>query len=283
MKDKENQQKKALKFLELHKADKLFILANAWDVVSAKVFELEGFKAIGTTSAGVAATLGYPDGQKMKLEESLDMLVRIVKNVDLPVSVDIEAGYSTELDGVVETARQVMGTGAVGVNLEDSTGDKAKPLYDESAQVEKIEAVRKLAEDEGIHLLINARTDVFLISGKSPEQQFADTVRRANAYSEAGADCVFVPDLGALHNMEIIARLVEEIDAPLNIIAGGHTPPVAQLDEVGVSRVSLGPRPMRAALTLIRRMSQELLTSGTYNMMMDSTISYSDVNNWFGN
>ncbi|UCE17185.1 MAG: isocitrate lyase/phosphoenolpyruvate mutase family protein [Gemmatimonadota bacterium] len=277
---RDEQRRKAEAFLALHNKPAIFVLANAWDVSSAKIFEIEGFKAIGTTSAGIAATLGYPDGQRMSLDETTEVVRRIVEHIDLPVSADIEAGYADSIEGIVESALRILNVGAVGINLEDGTGDPSQPLCDVTFQVEKIRAIREMAVSENIHLVVNARTDVYLVSDGDSKTSFRDAVERGNVYREAGADCIFVPDVGDL-DKKTIARLVNEIDAPVNIIAGTHTPPLAELEEIGVSRVSLGPRPMRAALAFIRKIAQELRNSGTYALMTADALSYAEVNDWF--
>lgn len=279
MMDIDSQKQKAQDFLELHRASSIFILPNAWDVASAIIFELEGFKAIGTSSAGIAAMLGYADGQKMSLVENMDVVRRIVKNTFLPVSADIEAGYAVFIEGVVKAARAVLDVGAVGLNLEDSTGSIQMPLYDQFLQQEKIKAIREMSIDKGIHLVINARTDAYMLSQK-PADGLREAIKRGNAYREAGADCIFVPDVGNL-DKKTIETLVKEIDAPINIIAGASTPPIPELQGMGVSRVSVGPRPMRAVLSLLRKIAKELMIEGTYKLMMESSISYSEVNRWF--
>lgn len=279
MTDADGQKRKADDFLALHHAPTIFILPNAWDVASAKVFELEGFKAIGTTSAGISATLGYPDGQHMSLAENMEVVRRIVENTALPVSADIEAGYATSIEGVVEAAREVLNAGAVGLNLEDGTGDSTAPLFDKVLQQDKIKAVRQIAEARGIYLVINARTDVYLVDDASTHC-LRHAIDRGNAYKEAGADCIFVPDVGGL-DKNAIATLVKEIDAPINIVAGATTPPIPELQDIGVSRVSVGPRPMRAVLSLLRKIAKEWKTTGTYELMSESTITYSEVNQWF--
>ncbi|MCP4417293.1 MAG: isocitrate lyase/phosphoenolpyruvate mutase family protein [Chloroflexi bacterium] len=278
--NKNQLRQKAENFLAYHHATQLLILPNAWDVSSAKVFALEGFKAIGTTSAGIAASLGYPDGQRVSLAETIAVVERIEQQIDLPISVDIEAGYATTLDDIAAAARAVLNVGAVGLNLEDSTGQPANPLYETAVQKEKLCAIREMAEAEGVHLVINARTDVYLISNESPEARLRQAIARGNAYKEAGADCIFVPDTGDL-DKDSIAHLVREIDAPINIIAGVTTPPIAELEKIGVARVSLGPRPMRATLTLLQKIAQELLELGTYDLMTSASITYAEVNQWF--
>jgi len=279
MMDMERQKQKADDFLALHHAPTILILPNAWDVASEKVFEIEGFKAIGTTSAGIAATLGYADGQHMSLAENMEVVRRIVNNTTLPVSADIEAGYATSIEGVVKAAHAVLNVGAVGLNLEDGTGDSAAPLFDKVLQQEKIKAVREMAVANGIHLVINARTDVYLVDDASTHC-LRHAIDRGNAYRGAGADCIFVPDVGGL-DKKAIATLVKEIDAPINIVAGATPPPIPELQDMGVSRVSVGPRPMRAVLSLLRKIAKELMTTGTCKLMSESSITYSEVNQWF--
>lgn len=277
--DTGRQKQKADDFLAMHHAPTILILPNAWDVASGKIFELEGFKAIGTTSAGIAATLGYADGQHMSLAENMEVVRRIINNTSLPVSADIEAGYATSIEGVVKAAHAVLNVGAVGLNLEDGTGDSTTPLFDQALQQDKIKAIREMAVAKGIRLVINARTDVYLVNGDS-KQSLRHAIDRGNAYKGAGADCIFVPDVGGV-DKKAIAILVKEIDAPINIVAGATTPPILELQDIGVSRVSVGPRPMRAVLSLLRKIAKELMTTGTYKLMTDSSISYSEVNQWF--
>ena len=275
----ERQKRKADDFLALHHAPAIYILPNAWDVASAKVFELEGFKAIGTTSAGISATLGYADGQHMSLAENMEVVRRIVDHTALPVSADIEAGYAASVEGVVKAALAALDVGAVGLNLEDGTGDSTTPLCDIPLQQAKIKAIREMAVARGIHLVINARTDVYLVDDRST-WNLRHAIDRGNAYKEAGADCIFVPDVGGL-DKKAIAILAREIDAPINIVAGATTPPIPELQDIGVSRVSVGPRPMRAVLSLLRKIAKELTTTGTYRLMSESSISYAEVNQWF--
>jgi len=274
---RDEQKAKAERFLALHRAPPLLVLPNAWDVVGARLFQLHGFKAIGTTSAGIAATLGYPDGQRMSLEENLAVVRRIARRIDLPVSADIEAGYSPTVDGVAGAAREVLRAGAVGLNLEDSTGRPAEPLMGVPPQVERIGAIREMALGEGIPLVVNARTDVLLHSAGSVASLLPEVVERARAYVRAGADCVFVPDAGGL-DRRAIAVLVREIGAPVNLIAGPDIPPLRELEELGVARVSFGPRMMRAALALVGRMARELLDRGTYSSFTEEALSYAAVN-----
>ncbi|MFH1278581.1 MAG: isocitrate lyase/phosphoenolpyruvate mutase family protein [Candidatus Eisenbacteria bacterium] len=277
--NEERQKRKASDFLALHHAPEVLILPNVWDVVSAKIFELERCRAIGTTSAGIAATLGYADGQRMSLAENLEVVRRIATHTALPVSADIEAAYDSSVEGAAKAARAAWDAGAVGVNLEDGSEDPAAPLFDTILQQERIRAMRNSGAADGVHLVINARTDAFMVI-EDPSKGLRQSIDRGNTYMEAGADCVFVPDLGNL-DKKAIALLVTEIAGPVNIIAGATTPSIAELQDLGVARVSVGPRPMRAVLSRLKEIARELLSEGTYRRMSDSTISYSEVNRWF--
>jgi 2-methylisocitrate lyase-like PEP mutase family enzyme len=254
-------------------------------VISAKIYEQEGFEAVGTTSAGIAATLGFPDGQRIGAGATAEIVSRIVHRVSVPVSADIEAGYSSSPEGVADSARLVLESGAVGINLEDSYGGcGANPetsLSEVEAQMERIQAVREMTESAGVPLFINARTDVFLVASIPSSSQVDEAIRRGNMYLTAGADCVFVPDLGDL-TCASISTLASELDGPLNIIAGKNTPPVPQLAAMGVARLSFGPRPMRAALSFLAEMAREWTEQGTYRKMMGGGLTYDQVNAWFG-
>ncbi len=270
----------------MHGGPRLLVLPNAWDAVTAKLYETEGFAAIGTTSAGIAASLGYPDGQKMSLEENLLACRRIVAAVDIPVSIDMEAGYAGCLETLKESVAAAVDCGAAGINLEDSAkagcgGAGGGALVEIGAQCERIAAAREAATCSGIPLVINARTDVCLGHGAASDAWLAGAIERGNAYRRAGADCIFVPDMGTLGEAEI-EILTREIDAPLNVIAGPRTPDIVQLERLGVARLSFGPRPMRAALAFLQAMSREWRTKGTFSRLVSSpSLSYEDVNNWF--
>ncbi len=259
---------KAARFRQLHAGPGILILPNAWDAASARIFEEAGFPAVATTSAGVAAALGYPDGERIPRDEMLDMAGRIARAVSVPVTADIEAGYGDP----EATALGVIRAGAVGLNFEDAAGGR---LVEIAAQGERIRAIRRVADSEQVPLVINARTDVFLLQAGPPESRFDETVRRANAYREAGADCLFVP---GVRDGETIGRLARAIRGPLNILAASGTPPAAELERLGVARVSTGSGPMRAGLTLARRIAQELKQRGTYTSFAENAITHAEVN-----
>jgi 2-methylisocitrate lyase-like PEP mutase family enzyme len=270
----DEQKAKVNEFRFLHHGPKILLLPNVWDVASARIIEDAGFPAIATTSAGIAFSLGYPDGQKISREEMLARVARIVRAVKVPVTADVEAGYGDRPEDAAQTAREAIAAGAVGVNLEDATGDPQRPLADLSLQVEKIQAIREAALKSGVLLVLNGRTDVYLDQVGAPEKRYEETARRALAYRDAGADCIFVP---GVRDAETIAKLVRDLKCPLNILAGPGSLPVLELEKLGVARVSLGSAPMRATLGLLRRMAQELKTSGTY-AAIEGAPAHADVN-----
>ncbi len=261
---------KAAKFRRLHHGPGILILPNAWDAASARVFEAAGFPAIATTSAGVAASLGYPDGESIPREEMLAAVARIAGAVSVPVTADVEAGYGDSPAEAAATAAGVMAAGAVGLNLEDRREGR---MLDAPAHAARVRAVRQAGEAAGVPLVINARTDVYLFEVGAPETRLEETVRRALAYRDAGADCVFVP--GVSHG-PTIERLARAIGVALNVLGGPGTPPAAELQRLGVARVSTGSGPMRATLALVRRIAGELKERGTFSFTGDA-MPYADV------
>jgi len=274
----EEQKRKADAFRAMHRGPRTLLLPNVWDVAGARIIEDAGFGAIATSSAGIAFSLGYPDGQKIPREEMLARVGRIVRAVKVPVTADVEAGYGPRPEDAARTAAGVIEAGAVGMNLEDGTGDPEHPLVDLSLQLEKIRAIREAALKTGVLLVLNARTDVYLDQVGAPETRYAETIKRAIAFRDAGADCVFVP---GLRDSATISQLVRDVQCPVNILAGPGSPSVPELEGLGVARVSLGSGPMRATLGLLRRMAQELKNSGTYTAL-EGAPAHADVNNMLG-
>jgi 2-methylisocitrate lyase-like PEP mutase family enzyme len=268
----------ARQFLALHDAPKTLLLPNAWDVASARIFEEAGFPAIGTSSAGVANAIGYPDGQKISRGEMLAVVHRIAAAVDIPVTADVEAGYGAKPEDVAETARAVIAAGAVGMNLEDTVDDREDLLADIGLQKEKIRAVIETSARAGVALVLNARTDVFLASIGAAETRLARTIERLKAYRDAGAQCLFAP---GVKDKETIAQLVSGVRGPLNILATSGTPPLAELEKLGVARVSVGSGPMRATLGLIARIAHQLREEGSYSLMTDGAMTYAEANRLF--
>jgi 2-methylisocitrate lyase-like PEP mutase family enzyme len=247
-------------FHALHVPGDPLLLANAWDVASAKIVAAAGARAIATTSAGAAWGLGHPDGDAIDRETALGLVRRVVAAVDVPVSADIEGGYSSKLSGLVETAEAVVAAGAVGVNFEDCVYDEPAALLSIEDQVARIAALR----EGGGELFINARTDVYLRGVGDPAGRFAETVRRAAAYVEAGADGVFVP---GVTDLDTVRDLTANIDAPVNILAGPGAPSVAELASAGVARISLGSSIASAAYAVVDQAARDLHGPGTYTSL----------------
>jgi len=272
------QSEKADRLRSLHQGARILVLPNAWDATSARIFETAGFEAVGTTSAGIAAVLGYPDGQRISRDEMLLMVARIASSVDVPVSADIEAGYGVTIAEVVETVRRTIASGAAGINLEDGTDLPERPLMDLDYQVALIAALRAAARDAGVPLVINARVDIYLREVGAISGRFEQVVERANAYLAAGADCIF--PIGLSDGVKI-ARLVQQVNGPLNILAGAGAPLITELEELGVRRVSFGSGLMRATLPLVRQMAESLRAAGDYHKFIQHEYTHAVVNRMF--
>jgi len=268
----------ARQFLALHDRRKILVLPNAWDVASARIFEDAGYPAIGTSSAGIAFSLGYPDGQKISRGEMLDVVRRITAAVRIPVTADMEAGYGDSPEEVARTAQEVLAAGAVGMNLEDAIHNRPDELVELNLQKEKIRYVVETCLRAGVSFVLNARTDVFLAAIGPPESRLARTIERLNAYRDAGAQSLFAP---GVTDKEIISQLARGVRGPLNILAGAGTPPVAELERLGVARVSVGSGPMRATLGLVGRIARQLRGEGTFSLMTDGALPYADANRLF--
>jgi 2-methylisocitrate lyase-like PEP mutase family enzyme len=273
--DIQRQAQKAEQFRKLHYGSRILTLPNAWDVASARVVEELGFPVIATTSAGVAFSLGYPDGQRVSRDEMLGMVARIANAVRVPVTADMEAGYGTTLDDMAETAKAVVAAGAVGMNLEDVTGNDESSHVDTKLQVEKIRTIRTVSASLGVPLVLNARTDIYLMPIGPAESRFERTVERLRAYREAGADCLFAP---GVRDAETIAKLVKALGGPLNILVTSGSPSLKELQKIGVARASTGSATMRAALGLVRRIGEELMEAGTYTSLLDGAVPFAEVN-----
>jgi len=272
------QKKKAEALRALHLGHEPLLLPNVWDIASARIIEESGFPALATTSAGIAFAQGFPDGQVISAQRMLGAVAQIASAVHVPVTADVEAGYGDRPEDAAQTARGVMEAGAVGMNLEDARGDAEHPLVELELQLEKIRAIRQTAQQWGIPLVLNARSDVYLLQVGEPAKRYDETVRRLRAFRDAGADCAFVP---GVRDAETIRRLVADLACPVNILAGPGSPPVAELAALGVKRISLGSGPMRATMGLLRRLGAELKTQGTYTSL-DGAPSHAEMSALMG-
>jgi 2-methylisocitrate lyase-like PEP mutase family enzyme len=270
----------AAAFAELHKARTGFIMPNAWDVGSALILADAGFSAIGTTSAGVAFSLGRQDygvtDQRLAVSRDL-MLTRaqeIASAVQVPANGDLEAGYGHSPESVAATVTAAIEAGLAGANIEDKEPLEPR-LYDEALAIERIQAAREAITAARSTFVLTARCDAIVWSGRG----MAEAIDRSNRYREAGADCLFTPGVS---DMESISRLVREIDGPLNLVMGlGNANGNAyEWLEAGVQRISLGGSIARSAYDLVRRAAAEV--SGTGSISFARTqMAQSELNDLF--
>ena len=258
----------------LHKGPPILVLPNAWDAASARLVEAEGFPAIATTSAGVAASLGYPDGGVVPANEMIEAVARIARSVKVPVTADIEHAYAAAPDAVADVVLRVIAAGAVGINLEDCVPGVTdlEPL---ALQVDKIKAIIRASNQAGVRVVINARTDGFLRGFGAPETRLGIAIERGKAFLEAGADCVFVP---GVKDAATIGALVTGIGGPVNVLAVEGSPSLAELEALGVARVSMGSGPMRATMAVLRDIARELKSAGTYKAFTKHAMTFNEVN-----
>lgn len=274
---------RAKEFLALHNAGELLVLPNAWDAGSAVIYQRAGFRAVATSSAGIAFSYGRSDGERVTLTDLLHVVKSMVARLSVPLSVDFETGYGDGLDDTLDSVRSVIRAGAVGINLEDGVvgeGAKGHKLVDLERQLELLRAVSGLREELGVPFVINARTDPYWLSIGSEAEQLKVSIERGNAFMAAGADCVFVPgNMGT----GVISQLVREVGGPLNVILAPLTPSIAELNDLGVGRLTLGSGPARAAYALTRRIAGELATGSTDALSEFSTeLGYWEANELFG-
>jgi 2-methylisocitrate lyase-like PEP mutase family enzyme len=230
----------------------MLVLPNAWDAASAVIMAEAGFPAVATSSAAIAAMLGHPDGDRAPWRDMFAAAERVARAVPVPVTVDAETGYGMRPGDLVS---RLLDIGAAGCNLED-TDHRAGGLADAGAQADWLAAVRSAADDAGVPIVINARIDAFLPAAGIPEQdRLAEAIRRGRLYRAAGADCLY--PIG-VRDKRAIATLVAELPAPVNGNTGEHLD-LATLRELGVARVSFGPRFYRAAMAGLTATVQELL------------------------
>jgi len=272
--DMRKQAEKAEKFRKLHHGPRMLLLPNAWDVASARILEECGHPAIATSSAAVAYSLGYADGQRISRGEMLEVAGRIAGAANIPVTADLEAGYGTTAKDMADTVKSAIAEGIIGMNLEDVTGDDESSLVDLPLQVEKIRAIREAASSAGVPFVLNARTDIYLMSIGPEATRFERTVERLRAYREAGADCLFAP---GVYDLETIQKLVQAVKAPLNILANPACPPIPEMEKAGVARMSAGSGIMRAAMGLVQRIGKEMLESRSCEMMFVGATPFIDL------
>jgi 2-methylisocitrate lyase-like PEP mutase family enzyme len=268
------QKRKAEALLSLHRRGDTLVLLNVWDPIGARILEKKGYPAVATASAALSASLGYQDGEKIRRSTAIDLIARVARSVAIPVTADIEMGYGKSLAELEETVEQVIGSEAVGLNLEDSLKTKGRrTLRALEEQCQRIAKVRQVAERKGVPLVINARVDAyFCLSTK--EDATEEAVARAKSYSEAGADCIYPIGPGD----EATTRILRgRIKGPINILASPSAASLSVLRELGVNRVSFGPFVFRSVLRKFVEISEAVMANADYSIfgevMTDAQVS----------
>ena len=252
--DKKSQEARALQFRQQHHGNRLLILPNIWDALGARLMEKLGYPSIATASVATALTSGYLDGEHIPFEKLLEIVLRISSSVQIPLTVDMERGFAADnIIQLKENIRLLIEHGAIGINIEDSKPDH-KSLNPVSEQCRKIEAIRETSLQCGVPLVINARTDVFLIG--MGETILDEGIERGRAYKYAGADCVYPVTISSY---EAIAQFVHEVGMPVNVLLMKSIPDLKRLKEIGVARLSLGPNLLTHVLLTMKEIAEGLM------------------------
>jgi 2-methylisocitrate lyase-like PEP mutase family enzyme len=251
---------------ELIRAPEILVMPGAYDVLSALLFEQMGFKAIQGTSGGIAAVLGYPDGEVMSREQFLEISGQLADALAVPFNADGERGYG-DAEGVKETVRALIARGVAGMNLEDGAAKGRGGLVQLPEQLQKIKTVMEIKRELGSEFFLNARVDSFHVMPDDPKRALDEAIRRGNSYAEAGGDCIFYLNL---HSAETIRTVVKEVKAPVSILAGPQSPSVRELQDIGLARVSYGSGFLKAAISGTKRLALEIQSHGTVNLLKES-------------
>lgn len=265
------QQEKAEQFYKLHHTGKLFILPNIWDALGAKLLESLDYQAIATASASIAYSNGFDDGENIPFETVLLGLKNIVNSTNLPVTADVETCYATDEIQLEKNIKQIIATGVVGINIED-TNHNNHTLNSIEVQSNRIKLIKKVAEEMNVSLFINARTDVLLYNNlfSTSEARLSELIKRGKAYKEAGANCFFPI---AVRNEEDIKALVNELGMPINILALPGIPDFKTLNNIGVARVSLGPGFLKYAIKAMKSLATELKEYNGLSLITENEIT----------
>ena len=264
----------AARFLALHLPGRPLLLPNPWDLGSARILASLGFAALATTSSGFAATLGRPDGAVTR-DQAIGHAGLIARTIPLPVSADLENGYSDDPQEVASTVTAAIEAGLAGCSIEDSTGRDGEPIYDRALAVNRVAAAAEAAHAGPDRLVLTARAENYLHG----RPDLADTIARLQAYAEAGADVLYAPGLTSLPE---IREVVGSVDRPVNVLALACGPTVAELAEAGVSRVSVGGAFAWAALSALVEAAAELRDQGTYGYLARTSQGRAAVQAAFG-
>jgi 2-methylisocitrate lyase-like PEP mutase family enzyme len=263
-------------FRALHQSG-CFVIPNPWDAGSARYLRHLGFKALATTSSGFSFTKALPDTDwAVPRDMALTHIAEIVAATELPVNADFESGYAHEPEGVAESVRLCVATGVAGLSIEDSTGDKAKPLYDLELGVERMEAARAAIDASGAEVLLTGRAECYLVGHPEP---LKESIRRLQAYAEAGADVLYAP--GPRKREDIKAVIEAVAPKPVNVLMGSNVGlKVADLAGLGVRRISVGSALSRAAWTGFIRAAKLMAQEGSF-AGFDGSVSFAELNGFF--
>ncbi|MBC7900921.1 MAG: isocitrate lyase/phosphoenolpyruvate mutase family protein [Saprospiraceae bacterium] len=258
-------------FRNLHNGPDILLLPNAWDAGSARLIESLGAKAIATTSAGLSWSRGYPDGDTLPLEQLLSAVREIARVIRVPLTIDIEGGYSDDPAAVARVASGIIESGAVGINIEDGAGSP-------DLLCAKIEAAKESAASSGVDLFINVRTDVYLRGFAAGDEAVTEVVRRSELYRAAGCDGLFVPGVADPASIKAVAEAIGPL--PLNIMLVPDLPSLEVLKETGVRRLSSGAAIAQAALATTSRLANGFL-AGSWGEMFNASADYTMMNRLF--
>ena len=264
------QSSKADLFRQQHHENNILLLPNVWDPLSARLISSAGFKSLATASFSVAASNGYQDGEQIPFKKLLNVVSEIVAAVDVPVSVDFERGYAKDIPSLADNISRLLDAGAVGLNIEDRTANGTLTSIEE--QCRKLETIREIGIKKGVNIVINARTDAYLL--KLSNTYMDETIERAKAFAKAGADC-FYPV--AINNYSDIERLLNEISLPINVLLMKPVDDLKKLNKLGVKRVSLGPGSLKYVLTKLRSMVSDLQRNDSTELFREELISSNEV------
>ena len=272
-----DQTARAHAFRQMHHSSPALLLPNAWDSVSARIFEEAGFRAVATTSGGLAWSLGYADGEGAPWSEVVAATRRIVRVVSVPVSADIESGFGATASDVFNNVAEIIAAGVVGINVEDSDLRKKGALRSVEEAAERVRAARRAAEEAGISIVINARTDVFHLNVGNESERPAEALRRAHAYLDAGADCIF---LFGNPELSVVSELARAINAPVNIVGRPGMPNMSELERLGIARVSTAGGAAIATLATVSDIARTLFVTRSFDRLT-SNVKRTDIQQWF--
>jgi 2-methylisocitrate lyase-like PEP mutase family enzyme len=248
-------------------------MPNPWDLGSARLLAQLGFRALATTSAGFAWSVGRPDNGVL-LEDALSHLRTMANGVDLPINADFEGGFATDPDAVHANVTAATSTGVAGLSIEDSTGNLSSPLFEFALAVDRVRAARKAIDDSGKRTLLTGRSEGFIVG----RPDLTETIRRLTAYAEAGADCLYAPGIRARDDIVAVVNAVGP--KPVNVLVGGPFATVAELADMGVRRISVGGALARAAWAGFLQASKEIAEQGTFSGLANA-VPFAELNERF--